>query len=63
MLGVRLKKIQLERLKKIMNNNQIKKFIMFYERITLNMFKTLDSMSKVLINIDTKHRLSSIKFN
>ena len=49
--------------KKIMNNNQIKKFIMFYERITLNMFKTLDSMSKVLINIDTKHRLSSIKFN
>jgi hypothetical protein len=27
------------------------------------MFKTLDSMSKVLINIDTKHRLSSIKFN
>ena len=49
--------------KKIMNNNQVKKFIMFYERITLNMFKTLDSMSKVLINIDTKHRLSSIKFN
>ena len=48
---------------KIMNNNQVKKFIMFYERITLNMFKTLDSMSKVLINIDTKHRLSSIKFN
>jgi len=46
-----------------MNNNQVKKFIMFYERITLNMFKTLDSMSKVLINIDTKHRLSSIKFN
>ena len=49
--------------KKIMNNNQVKKFIMFYERITLNMFKTLGSMSKVLINIDTKHRLSSIKFN
>ena len=49
--------------KKVMNNNQVKKFIMFYERITLNMFKTLDSMSKVLINIDTKHRLSSIKFN
>ena len=49
--------------KKVMNNNQVKRFIMFYERITLNMFKTLDSMSKVLINIDTKHRLSSIKFN
>ena len=49
--------------KKVMNNNQVKKFIMFYERITLNMFKPLNSMSKVLINIDTKHRLSSIKFN
>lgn len=49
--------------KKIMNNQQVKKFIMFYERITLNMLKTLGSISKVLINIDTRHRLSSIKFN
>ena len=46
-----------------MNNQQVKKFIMFYERITLNMLKTLGSISKVLINIDTRHRLSSIKFN
>ena len=49
--------------KKIMNNIQVKKFIMFYERITLNMLKTLGSIAKVLINIDTRHRLSSIKFN
>jgi len=49
--------------KKIMNNNQIKKFIMFYERTTLNMMKTLGKISKVLIKIDTKHRLKSIKFN
>ncbi len=49
--------------KKIMNNNEIKKFIMFYERITLNMNKTLNTKSDVLINIDTQHKLKSIKFN
>ena len=46
-----------------MNKNQVKKFIMFYQRITINMLKTLGSMSKVLINIDARHRLRSIKFN
>ena len=49
--------------KKIMNKEELKRFIMFYERITRNMIKTLASNSKVLINIDTKHRLKSIKFN
>ncbi len=49
--------------KKIMSNKEVKKFIMFYERITRHMLKTLDSMSKVIINIDTKHCLKSIKFN
>ena len=49
--------------KKIMSNKEVKKFIMFYERITRNMIKTLGSQSKILINIDSKHRLKSIKFN
>ena len=49
--------------KKIMNSKEIKKFIMFYERITRNMIKTLGSKAKILINIDAKHRLKSIKFN
>jgi len=49
--------------KKIMNNKEIKKFIMFYERITRNMIKKLTSKSKVLISIDKKHCLKSIKFN
>ena len=49
--------------KKVMSNKQVKKFIMFYERITRHMLKTLGSMSKVIINIDTKHCLKSIKFN
>ena len=49
--------------KKVMSNKQVKKFIMFYERITRHMLKTSGSISKVLINIDTKHCLKSIKFN
>ena len=46
-----------------MSTNEIKKFIMFYERITCNMIKILGSKAKILINIDAKHRLKSIKFN
>ena len=46
-----------------MSSEEIKKFIMFYERITRNMIQTLGSKAKVLINIDAKHRLKSIKFN
>ena len=42
---------------------EIKRFIMFYERITHSMIKNLGSTAKILINIDTKHRLKSIKFN
>jgi D-glycerate 3-kinase len=49
--------------KKIMKAKDIKKFIMFYERITCNMIKTLGNKAKILINIDAKHRLKSIKFN
>ena len=49
--------------KKIMNPSEIKRFIMFYERITRNMIKTLGSHAKVLINIDSKHKLKSIKLN
>jgi len=49
--------------RKIMSNKQVKKFIMFYERITRHMFKTSGLISKVLINIDTRHCLKSIKFN
>jgi D-glycerate 3-kinase len=49
--------------KKIMSIKEIKRFIMFYERITRNMIASLGAKVKILINIDTKHRLKSIKFN
>ena len=49
--------------KKVMNSKEIKEFIMFYERITRVMIKTLGHKAKILVNIDAKHRLKSIKFN
>ena len=49
--------------KKIMKKSQIRKFIMFYERITCHMIKTLNSKADLTINIDTKHCLKSMKFN
>ena len=48
--------------KKIMNEKQIKKFVMHYERITKNMLTDL-LKSNIVVEIDKKHRLSSIKFN
>jgi len=49
--------------KKIMSDNQIKNFIMFYERLTKHMLQTLTYKADTVIKIDNKHRLKSIKFN
>ena len=49
--------------KKIMTKKEIKNFIMFYERLTKYMLKRLSKKVKFLINVDTKHRLKSIKVN
>ena len=46
-----------------MTNFQIKNFIMFYERLTKHMLKTLSKKADTVIKIDNKHRLKSIKFN
>ena len=49
--------------KKIMTNHQVSNFIMFYERLTKHMLKTLNYNSDTVVSIDKKHRLKSIKFN
>ena len=49
--------------KKTMNDIQIKNFIMFYERLTRHMLKSLGKKANFLIKIDNDHRLKSIKFN
>ena len=47
--------------KKIMNKDQIKRFIMFYERVTKHMLKSSIKKADFVINIDDKHRLNSMK--
>ena len=49
--------------KKTMSNKQVKNFIMFYERITKHMLKNFSKKAKFIINIDSSHKLKSLKFN
>ena len=42
--------------KKIMSKNQIKEFIMFYERITRHMMKNYSKISDLTIFLDKNHR-------
>ena len=48
--------------KKVMNKLQIKKFIMFYERISKEMMKSVPNYSDIIILLDKKHRLQKIRF-
>ena len=47
--------------KKTMSKSKIRKFIMFYERITRHMMKDFTNISDLTIFLDKKHR--SIKMN
>jgi D-glycerate 3-kinase len=49
--------------KKTMTDSQIKNFIMFYERLTKHMLKSLSKKANAIVKIDSKHRLKTIKFN
>ena len=49
--------------KKTMTNEQVENFIMYYERITKHMLKNFSKRAKFVINIDSSHRLKSLKFN
>ena len=58
------KKLQLtSRGKKIMSDIQVRKFIMYYERITMQMLKDLTSNAYAVLYLDKKHRFSKIKLN
>ena len=48
--------------KKIMNYQQIKKFIMHYERITQQMLKDYKRTSDIVLKINKRHQIDSIKF-
>jgi len=49
--------------KRIMSIAEIKRFIMFYERITLQMLKDLVKSASVVITLNTKHEIKRLIFN
>ena len=58
------KKLQLtSKGKKIMSPTQVKNFIMYYERITRQMFIDLTKKSYAVLYLNKKHRFNKIKFN
>jgi len=58
------KKLRLtSRSKKIMSPLQVRKFIMYYERITMQMLKDLSNKAYAVLYLDKQHRLNKIKFN
>ncbi len=48
---------------KTMSDEQVKNFVMYYERLTKNMLKILPKKANTVISIDKNHKLKSIKFN
>jgi D-glycerate 3-kinase len=58
------KKLQLtSKGKKIMSPLQVREFIMYYERITMQMIKDLSNKAHVVLYLDKQHRFNKIKFN
>ena len=49
--------------KKIMSQDEIKNFIMYYERTTRQMLKDLKKSASMVIKLDKKHKLCNTKFN
>ena len=49
--------------KKIMSPLQIREFIMYYERITMQMIKDLPHKAHAVLYLDKQHRFIKIKFN
>jgi len=48
--------------KKIMSYNKIKRFIMFYQRITLQMLKDMPKIASVVLSLNDKHQINKIRF-
>ena len=48
--------------KKIMNSQEIKRFIMFYQRITLQMIKDLSKSASVVVLLKKNHEIKKVLF-
>ena len=47
---------------KIMNYNEVKRFIMFYQRITLQMMKDLNKFATVFMLLKKNHDIKKVLF-
>ena len=47
--------------KKIMSFGEIKRFVMFYQRVTLQMFKDMPKVASVVLTLNNKHQLNKIR--
>jgi len=48
--------------KKIMSYNKIKRFIMFYQRVTLQMLKDMPKIASIVLSLNDKHQINKIRF-
>ena len=48
--------------KKVMSYNEIKRFIMFYQRITLQMIKDLSKSASVVMLLKKNHEIKKVLF-
>ena len=46
-----------------MSDIQVREFIMYYQRITIQMLKDLTTRAYSVLYLDKKHRFNKIKFN
>jgi D-glycerate 3-kinase len=49
--------------KKIMSPLQVREFIMYYERITMQMIKDLPNKAHAVLYLDKQHRFNKVEFN
>jgi len=47
---------------KIMNKNEVKKFMNTYQRITQQMFKDMPKYSSIIINLNSSHQIKNIRY-
>ena len=48
---------------KIMNNNEVIKFMQTYQRVTQNMFKNVPNYASIIIYLNSNHQIKSVVYN
>ena len=48
--------------KKIMSYGKIKRFVMFYQRVTLQRFQDMPKIASVILTLNNKHQINKIRF-